>query len=309
VTAIRDRRSDPDADDVPVPWDERPIVGARPGLPWWGAVLLAFGLALVGAIVDIQIGGSLGILFKGCYFVGSVGAVCAVQRRSLFGPMVQPPLALAVVVPGVVLTGSGVPPGSDTLAKALAIATPLINGFPTMAVTTAIALVVGIVRYYRERDPNAPVKAPPRRPGEARSRDSAKPRTGEPPNGRGASPRGGRPGERPGDRPADRRGGPPPRRGEAPAEPGGGPPPGRRPRPPEDGGRGGNPPPRRRPRPPEDGERRRSGEPPRSGGAPGGGGRPRRNPPRPDDPRAGRPRPPGRRSNPPRGKRPWDDED
>ncbi|WP_312871894.1 DUF6542 domain-containing protein [Amycolatopsis acididurans] len=194
MTAIRDRQSDPDADEVAVRWDERPVVGDRRGLPWWGAVLLAFGLAVIGAVADMQIQNSLGWVFKICYFVGSVGAVCAVQRRSLFGPMVQPPLILAITVPAVVLLVSGLPANSDTLSKILTVGTPLINGFPTMAVTTGLTLVVGIVRLYRERDPDAPVKGA--RPGDktrvanqAGARDAAGARSGRP--GRGGP---GRPG-------------------------------------------------------------------------------------------------------------------
>jgi hypothetical protein len=158
VTAIRDRQSDPDADDVSVPWDERPIVGARRGLPWWGAVLVGFGVAILGAVLSLQMSNSLGLFFQVCYFLGAVGAACGVQRRSLFGPMVQPPLVLAITVPGVVLLASGTPSGSDTLSKAIDVGTPLINGFPTMAITTGVTLAIGLARYYREPDPDAPKK-------------------------------------------------------------------------------------------------------------------------------------------------------
>ncbi|WP_158888667.1 DUF6542 domain-containing protein [Amycolatopsis anabasis] len=291
MTAIRDRQSDPEADDVTVPWDLRPIAGARPGLPWWGAVLLGFGLSVVAAFGDMQLQNTLTLLFQACYFLGAVGAICAVQRRSLFGPMVQPPLILAITVPGVILFASGLPASSDTLQKALAVGTPLINGFPTMAVTTGVVLAVGFFRIYRERDPNAPVKVPASRRPASQSRPADKPA------GRGApaAARGGRPSER---RAPQRR----------PGEPGATPPPGRRPRPEDGGGARKTPPPanrQRRPRP-EDGERRRAaGE-----GVPG---RVRRTPPRSDDPRAGGQggsrRAPGRRTPPPRANRPWDNED
>lgn len=135
--------------------DERAIVGSGRGLRWWGAIALALGLAAVGAAIDMQVQDKLGLLFKGCYFVGCVGAACAVRRGSLFTPMVQPPLVLAVTVPGVVLFGSGLPDDSDTLARILAVGNPLINGFPTMAVTTAVTLAIGIFRVIRERDPEA----------------------------------------------------------------------------------------------------------------------------------------------------------
>ncbi|NIH78650.1 DUF6542 domain-containing protein [Amycolatopsis viridis] len=336
MTAIPDRRSDSDADDVPLPWDQRPIVGDRRGLPWWGAVLLAFGLAVVGAVIDMQTRHSLGWLFQGAYFIGAVAAVCAVQRRSLFGPMVQPPLILGITVPGVVLLVSGMPENSDMLSKALAIGTPLINGFPTMAVTTGCTLVLGIVRIYRERNPDLTAKSgdskrptAPKRPGgagrsgaESRGRRPAADRTGGGEDRAGAAKEGrtgggaaaaGRAssGRRPGRRlPPDddpRRAAATPRRGRADGDSGG-----RRagedePRR-DPAARGGKTPPvGRRPRqrgvPPEEDDRR--GGEPRSGGA---ANRARRVPPRAGDPlQEPRRAPQGRRGIPPR-RRPWDDD-
>ena len=301
MTAIRDRQSDPDADDVPVPWDERPVVGSRRGLPWWAAVLVGLGLAVVGALVGKPSQGNIPLIFTVCYIAGAVIAVCAVRRRGLFGPMVMPPLVLAVTVPGVILLTSG-SQGDDMLSKALNIGTPLINGFPTMAITTGITLLIGFVRIFRERDPDAPkkVKDDRRRADEDDERPSSR---------AAATSAGGRP------RPAGSN-----RTGQTPVPPGS-----RR-------GREGEPP--RRPRPPADGDRRTPRTPPaeRDRGArkppPTGRRAPRpeegdpRRQPRGDAPRR-RPRPPGEdgrdtppprrpsggRGAPPRRNRPWDDED
>jgi hypothetical protein len=287
VTAIRDRQSDPDADDVPVAWDERPLVGARRGLPWWAAVLVGFGLAILGAFVDMMMQKDLGLLFKACYALGAVAAVVAVQRRGLFGPMVQPPLVLAVTVPGVILLTSDGSKGTDLLSRAVDVGGPLINGFPTMAITTGVTLAIGVFRIYRERDPDAPVKL--KSTAKPERRDEAKPPVKPAAAGRG------RPASRTGQTP------PPPSRRGAPRDDA---PPRRRPvdderrprRDTEPGARKPPPPGRqpRRPRPPEDGEPRRRD--PRAEGAPG---TPRRRPPRADDPRRG--------GQPPR-RRPWDDE-
>lgn len=301
MTAIRDRQSDPDADDVPVPWDERPVVGSRRGLPWWAAVLVGLGLAVVGALIGKPTQGNIPLIFTVCYIAGAVIAVCAVRRRGLFGPMVMPPLVLAVTVPGVILLTSG-SQGDDMLSKALNIGTPLINGFPTMAITTGITLLIGFVRMFRERDPDAPKKGKAER--RRADEDDEKPSTRA-----AATSAGGRP------RPPGSN-----RTGQTPLPQG------------ERRGREGDPP--RRPRPPADGERRtpRAGAPAeRDRGArkPPPAGR-RTPPPAESDPRRRggdaprrRPRPPaedgrdtppprrpsGERGAPPRRNRPWDDEE
>jgi hypothetical protein len=310
VTAIRDRPSDPDADEISVPWDELPIVGDKRGLPWWGAVLLGFGLAILGAFVDLKLQAHLTLLFQATYCVGCVIAVGWVQRRGLFGPMVQPPLVLAVTIPGVVFVASGVPGSGDTLGTLLKLGQPLIDGFPTMAITTGATLLIGFFRLYRERDPNrllkqksakkpASDKAAPKRPADER-----------PSAGDGSRPARQRP-------PAD---GQPPRR-RPPAESGTQGAPARRRPAPEDGERRPRDPtaPRRRTEDPDAPRRPRQPRPRDEDGAP-----PRRRPePREGEPRARRPRPaddprrggetprrpPGnRRDNPPPRNRPWDED-
>ncbi|WP_244885671.1 DUF6542 domain-containing protein [Amycolatopsis vancoresmycina] len=280
-----------------MPWDERPVVGSRRGLPWWAAVLVGLGLAVAGALVGKPSQANIPVVFVVCYIAGAVIAVCAVKRRGLFGPMVMPPLVLAVTVPTVILLTSGSQSqGDDMLSKALSIGTPLINSFPTMAVTTGITLLIGIVRIVRERDPDAPKKLKKTTEDDDQPRAAARPRpaganrTGQTPLPAGA--RRGRDGEPP-----------------------------RRPRPPADGER-------RAPRASAPAERdpgtRGTRKPPpatRRTSRPEEGD-PRRREPRGDAPRR-RPRPPaedgrdtppprrpsGGRTAPPRRNRPWDEEE
>lgn len=135
-------------------WDDASLFPDRVGVPWWGAVIVAVALASTGAFADLQRINRLGLMFQGCYFLGCLLAIVVVQRKSLFGPMVQPPLILAVAVPGVVLlSGGGGPTGGDFAARALSVATPLINGFPTMATTTALTVAVGAFRLLTQRRP------------------------------------------------------------------------------------------------------------------------------------------------------------
>ncbi|HWR47282.1 MAG TPA: DUF6542 domain-containing protein [Pseudonocardiaceae bacterium] len=118
-------------------WGDQALLPDRLGLPWWAAVLCALGFTATGAFADIERLNRLGIVFQACYFLGCLLAVVVVQRKGLFGPMVQPPLILAVAVPGVVL----------------AVGTPLIDGFPPMAITTGFTLAIGIFRLIIQRRP------------------------------------------------------------------------------------------------------------------------------------------------------------
>lgn len=160
VTATHDRPSDLDEEPAEPAWDERPIVGTRRGLPWWGAVLLAFGLAAIAAWIDVQRQDSLGRIYQGAYVLGCLGAVALVRRRNLFGPMVQPPLVFAVTAVGaVVLNQPGSPFSAGLKQLLLSVALPLTSNFPTMAITTGAAVAIGLFRLWLQRDPNPRVRS------------------------------------------------------------------------------------------------------------------------------------------------------
>ncbi|WP_051341962.1 DUF6542 domain-containing protein [Pseudonocardia spinosispora] len=164
---------------VPAGWPvlERSILSSVLGLPGYAAIAIAFGFTGLGVFIDLNRIDGLGMVFKGCYFAGCVLAACWVKRRALFGPLVQPPLLLAVAVPGVVLLTSGGPGDGGGLANNLLnIGAPLLNGFPTMATATTFTLAIGIGRYLMQRpDPVAPPprvrRSPP--PSDADPRDPA----------------------------------------------------------------------------------------------------------------------------------------
>jgi hypothetical protein len=153
VTATSDRRRDPQVRFDVVGWGERSAFGSAKGWPWWAAVLLALGLSIAGAVIDMKVSGNLAKVFDGGYFIGCVGAVCLVRRRNLFGPMVQAPLILAVTVPVTVLLTKGVPTGSGTASKLIALGVPLVTGFPTMAITTGATVLIGGIRFLVQRKP------------------------------------------------------------------------------------------------------------------------------------------------------------
>src|SRR6267378_4489262 len=153
VTATSDRRRDPQVRFDVAGWGERSAFGSSRGWPWWAAVLLALGLSIAAAVIDMKVSGSVAKVFDGAYFIGCVGAVCLVRRRNLFGPMVQAPLILAVTVPVTVLLTKGVPTSSGTTSKLIALGVPLVTGFPTMAITTGATVLIGGIRFLVQRKP------------------------------------------------------------------------------------------------------------------------------------------------------------
>ncbi|MFI9011367.1 DUF6542 domain-containing protein [Actinosynnema sp. NPDC053489] len=174
-----DSRSEPEDDEYSaVRWNDRAMFGTFRGLPWWAAVLIAFAVAVVGTFVDVNSSSrTVGWVFALTFFAGCVGAVVFVERRSMFGPVVQPPLVLAIVVPILVVITQGMPSGGGLASMGLTLGKPLIDGFPAMAITTACTVVIGIVRVMTQKDPNRPtgeeVREAKRKPEPARRADRA----------------------------------------------------------------------------------------------------------------------------------------
>ena len=153
MTATSDRRRGPQVGIDVVGWGQRSAFGSTRGWPWWAAVLLALGLSIIGAVIDMHFSGNLAKVFDAAYFIGCVGAVCLVRRRNVFGPMVQAPLILAVTVPVVVLVTKGMPTSPSMASKLIALGVPLVTGFPTMAITTIATVLIGGIRFLVQRKP------------------------------------------------------------------------------------------------------------------------------------------------------------
>ena len=161
VSELRERSAAFDDDDVEdydaVPWNYRAIFGEFKGIPWWAAILAALIPAFIGAFIDINSSKTVGWTFNVVFFVGALAGILLVQRRSLFGPMVQPPLILAVTVPTLVMLTGGIQKGGLS-AMALGLGKPLIDSFPVMAITTAVTVGLGILRMVLQKNPNRPSK-------------------------------------------------------------------------------------------------------------------------------------------------------
>ena len=159
VSELRDRSAafDDVEDYDAVPWNYKAIFGSFKGIPWWAAILSALVPAFIGAFIDINSSKTVGWTFNAVFFLGALAGILLVQRRSLFAPMVQPPLILAATVPLLVMLTGGVQKGG--LANmALGLGKPLVDSFPVMAVTTAVTVALGIVRIIIQKDPNRPSK-------------------------------------------------------------------------------------------------------------------------------------------------------
>lgn len=109
------------------------------------AVLAMFLVTLAGAGVDSFVGIGLGLVTLVALVSITVLATLAVRRRDLLSVIVAPPLVF-VAVAGVNIALA--PSASFSLPT---IATLLVRGFPTMAVATGVALVLGLVRLVARR--------------------------------------------------------------------------------------------------------------------------------------------------------------
>jgi hypothetical protein len=131
--------------------DHRSAHPAIPGLPWWGAVLLAATFTAIGFAYDAGSGEKqLSFVFSATYFIGCVLAVLAVRQNGIFTTVIQPPLLLFVAVPTAYFLfthgeGDGI---KDLLINC---AYPLIERFPLMFFASAAALLAGLVRWLQGR--------------------------------------------------------------------------------------------------------------------------------------------------------------
>ena len=136
------------------------MIPTIPGVPSWGAVLIAVTFTAIGFAFDAGSGGKeLTLAFAVAYVIGCIAAVVAVRHTGIFTAVIQPPLILFVCVPGAYFLFHG---GTMDGIKDLLIncGYPLIERFPLMFFTTAMVLLVGLVRWYMgmSRRRSAPVE-------------------------------------------------------------------------------------------------------------------------------------------------------
>lgn len=113
--------------------------------------MLALLCTLAGAAIDGLTTGTLAWGLRIGFYLGVVGAALLVRRGSIFTAMVQPPLVLVVglVVGGMLFTDAGGLYGT---------ALRLIATFPTMAMGTAAAILIGLIRIVAQPLKNSAAK-------------------------------------------------------------------------------------------------------------------------------------------------------
>jgi hypothetical protein len=128
--------------------DHRSALPRVPGIPWWGAVIVAATASAVGFAYDAGTGDkTLSAVFAVCYAAGCILAVLAVRQSAVFSAVIQPPLILFFAVPTAffIFHGSKITGIKDTLINC---GYPLIERFPLMFFTSAAVLLIGLGRWY-----------------------------------------------------------------------------------------------------------------------------------------------------------------
>jgi hypothetical protein len=119
-----------------------------PGVPWWGALLIAITASAIGYAIDAGSGHKeLTHVFAVFYVAGCVVAALAVRQEGVFTAIIQPPLILFCAVPGAYWLFHGRKVGhlKDLLINC---GYPLIERFPLMLGTAGGVLLIGLVRWY-----------------------------------------------------------------------------------------------------------------------------------------------------------------
>ncbi len=174
----------------------RSVLPSVPGVPWWGAVLVAVGFTALGALIDLSLNASLGLIYNLLFVLGCVVAALAVRRRALFTAAVQPPLVTlgvgmaSLYFATLARSGSGRPQGMRRMV--LNIALPFSNLFPWILTAFVLTLAVVAFRYYSTR---AVAAAEARRGGSDGRHDSAGIRRPVPAGAKRSNGAAGRPGD------------------------------------------------------------------------------------------------------------------
>jgi hypothetical protein len=139
------------ASDSDRPGSRRPPVAERPApeqggrLRGYVAVLCVFLTTLAGGAVDWFTGTGLGLITLVALVASTSIATLLVRRRDLLTVVLSPPLVFVAVA------GANIALSPTVSLNLPTVATMLIRGFPTMAMGTGAAIVLGLVRLFSRR--------------------------------------------------------------------------------------------------------------------------------------------------------------
>lgn len=126
-------------------------VADKRGLTATGAVTIALSLGCVGALIDVNTGRGLRLVFAACFIAGSGLAALLVHREDLKASVIMPPLIYCVLA----LIGAGLghteAAGSFVKTQGLELVSALILGAPVLYTATLLALIIAAVRWRSAR--------------------------------------------------------------------------------------------------------------------------------------------------------------
>lgn len=126
-------------------------VADRRGLTATGAVVVAFALGLVGAVIDLKTGRGLRSAFEISFVIGTALAAALVHREDLKAAVVLAPYTYCglAIVAGIFGRSGG--SGSFARRSAVALMDALLLHAPVLFLATGLALVIVLVRRSRYR--------------------------------------------------------------------------------------------------------------------------------------------------------------
>lgn len=131
-----------------MPANQRSVLPALKGLPWWGAVLVAVGATTIGALIDTDEASTLGRWFKLFYLAGCLIAALAVRQRALFTAAAQPPLVAFIVGVTALYLLNTTSESAGMKEIILKVVLPTANSFPWILLTFLLTLAVVIARWF-----------------------------------------------------------------------------------------------------------------------------------------------------------------
>ena len=121
-------------------------IADRRGLTATGAVAVALGFGIVGAVIDVMTGSGLRTTFAVLFVLGAAVAAYKVHREDLLAAVVIPPLAYVALAFAANLGTQSTVGGSFLKQQVLELLAELVTKAPTLLLATGLAAVIALVR-------------------------------------------------------------------------------------------------------------------------------------------------------------------